>query len=126
MRAIVETPKTGRRLLIADHDRSRECNGSGVPPEHAAAASLLSRRRGAALRIAAVDPPPAPVGAARVPAAVGYTGPPNVEGYKPKRQSFQRSSMGFLCIGIVEVQAVNGKLSLFAGIDGTSMFAVTS
>ena len=46
-----------------------------------------------------------------------------VEG--PKRQLFKRYPIGFFHIDIAEVQAAEGKLYLFVGIDRTSKFAVT-
>ena len=49
---------------------------------------------------------------------------PDVEGDKPKRQTFKRYSIGFFHIDIAEVQTVKGKLYLFVGIDRTSKFAV--
>ena len=50
---------------------------------------------------------------------------PDVEGDKPKRQKFKRHTIGFFHIDIVEVQTVEGKLPLFAGIDRTSKSAVS-
>lgn len=64
---------------------------------------------------------------------------PDVEGDKPKRQKFKRypihcpagdlqgksAERGFFHIDIAEVQAAEGKLYLYVGIDRTSMFAVT-
>jgi hypothetical protein len=57
---------------------------------------------------------------------------PNVEGDKPRRQSFKRYPIGFFHMDIAEVQtagpqATEGqrKLYLFVGIDRTSKFAVT-
>ncbi|SDZ54886.1 Integrase core domain-containing protein [Jannaschia faecimaris] len=44
---------------------------------------------------------------------------------KPKRQKFKRYPIGFFHIDIAEVQTLEGKLHLFAGIDRTSKFAVT-
>lgn len=50
---------------------------------------------------------------------------PDVEGDKPRRQSFKRYPIGFFHMDIAEVQTAEGKLYLFVGIDRTSKFAVT-
>lgn len=50
---------------------------------------------------------------------------PDVEGDKPKRQKFKRDPIGFFRIDLAKVQAAEGKLYLFVGIDRTSKFAVT-
>lgn len=49
---------------------------------------------------------------------------PDVEGDKPKRQTFKRCPIGFFHIDIAEVQTAEGKLYLFVGIDRTAKFAV--
>jgi hypothetical protein len=43
---------------------------------------------------------------------------------KPKRQRFKCYPIGFFRMDIAEVQAAEGKLYLFVGIDRTSNFAV--
>ncbi len=48
----------------------------------------------------------------------------DVECDKPKRQKFKRYRIGFFHIDIAEVQAAEGKLHLFVGLDWTSKFAV--
>ncbi len=48
-----------------------------------------------------------------------------MEGDKPKRSKFKRCPLGFFHINVAEVQAAEGKLYLFAGIDRTSKFSVT-
>ena len=50
---------------------------------------------------------------------------PDMAGDKPKRQKFKRYPIGFFHIDIAEVQTVEGKLYLFAGIDRTSKYTVT-
>ncbi len=50
---------------------------------------------------------------------------PDIGGDKPKRQRFERYSIGSFHIDITGVQTAEGKLYLFVGIDRTSKFAVT-
>jgi hypothetical protein len=50
---------------------------------------------------------------------------PDIEGDKPRRQSFKRYPIGFFRMDIAEVQTAEGKLYLFVGIDRTSKFAIT-
>jgi hypothetical protein len=49
---------------------------------------------------------------------------PDVEGDKPGNQKFKRYPTGFFHIDITELQAADGKLYLFVGIDRTAKFAV--
>ena len=74
---------------------------------------------------AAVDPAPDAVGSAPVLAAARDLPPAECRWEKPGRQNFKRYPIGFFHIDIAEVQAAEGKLYLFVGIDRTSKFAVT-
>jgi hypothetical protein len=50
---------------------------------------------------------------------------PDVEGDEPKRQRFKCYAVGYFHIDIAEVQAAEGKLYLFVGIDRTSKVTFT-
>ena len=78
------------------------------------------------LRSATDDPACDTLGAASVPGTRhGIFRLPDVDGDKPKRQTFKRDPMGFFHIDIAAVQTAEGKLYLFVGIGRTSTFAVT-